>query len=71
MPKPENNKKLTLSAKLKQLETDVEWFYGDDFTIDEAVQKYQAAAQLAADINHDLAQLKNEVEVLADFGKNH
>ncbi len=69
MSKTENNKKLSLDARIKQLEADTEWFYGDDFTIDEAIKKYQSAARLASEIDQDLTKLKNQVEILADFSK--
>lgn len=69
MPKLEANKKLSLDTKIKQLETATDWFYGDQFNIDEAISKYQAASKLAAEINQDLAELKNQIEVLADFSK--
>lgn len=69
MPKPETNKKLSLDDKIKQLEAATDWFYSDQFNIDEAISKYQTAAKLAAEINQDLAELKNQVEVVADFSK--
>lgn len=69
MPKPEINKKLSLDTKIKQLETVTDWFYSDQFNIDEAISKYQTATKLAAEINQDLTELKNQVEVVADFSK--
>ena len=61
---------VTIEQKIAQLDTAVEWFYGDDFKLDEALAKYESAAQLATDIEKDLTELKNKVEVLEDFTKN-
>ncbi len=62
--------KLTLNQKIEKLDTEVEWFYSDDFRIDEAIEKYKGAAKLAKEIEADLEKLKNEIEVLEeDFSK--
>jgi len=65
MPKPET--KLSIDAKLKQLDEQVEWFYSEDFSLDQALENYRAAHQLAQTIEKDLSALKNQVEVIADF----
>jgi exodeoxyribonuclease VII small subunit len=59
----------SISDKIATLDQAVEWFYGDDFTLDQAVKKYQSATKLAQEIEQDLSELKNQVEVLADFAK--
>ena len=62
--------KTNLNDKIKELDSKVEWFYSDDFKLEEAVDKYKDAANLAKDIEKDLDELKNEIEVLAeDFSK--
>jgi len=62
--------KANLNDKIKELDSRVEWFYSDDFKLEEAVEKYKGAAELAKDIEKDLDELKNEIEVLAeDFSK--
>jgi len=62
--------KLNLNQKIEKLDGEVEWFYSDDFKLEEAVDKYKAATKLAKEIEKDLAELKNEIEVLAeDFSK--
>ena len=62
----ENN----LNEKIKELDSKVEWFYSDEFKLEDAVEKYKDAAALAKDIEKDLGELKNEIEVLAeDFSK--
>lgn len=59
--------KPSIKAKIDQLNSDVEWFYGEDFALDQALEKYQTATKLAETIEQDLDQLQNQVEVIADF----
>ncbi len=62
--------KLSLNQKIEQLDSQVEWFYSDEFKLDEATDKYKQAVTLAKEIEKDLAELKNEIEVLSeDFSK--
>lgn len=70
MPKNANTDKRTIAEKMEALDNAVEWFYGEDFVIDQALDKYKSASNLANEISHDLEQLKNEVEVLEDFTKD-
>ena len=60
----------SVTAKIEQLDHEVEWFYGDDFQLDKAVEKYQAATKLATEIDQELTNLKNQVKVIADFTKS-
>ncbi|MBR2709562.1 exodeoxyribonuclease VII small subunit [Candidatus Saccharibacteria bacterium] len=63
-------KEKSLNDKINELDTRVEWFYSDEFQLDEAVDKYKSALELAKEIETDLATLKNEIEVLTeDFSK--
>ena len=62
--------KLSINQKIAKLDEKVDWFYSDDFKLEDAVTKYQEAAKLAKDIEEDLKNLKNEIEVLVeDFSK--
>lgn len=62
--------KKTLNQKIGDLEAKVEWFYSDEFNLDEATKRYKESIELAKGIEKDLAELKNEIEVLAeDFSK--
>ena len=72
MPKNANQKndQPSISQKLAELDATVEWFYGDDFSLDEALDKYQSATNLAKEIEKDLSEMKNKVEVLEDFTKS-
>lgn len=60
----------TISQKLARLDQAVAWFHSDDFSLDQALTKYQAAADLARTIEHDLDELKNQVSVIADLTKS-
>ena len=59
-----------LNEKIAELDKKVEWFYSDDFKLEEAVGNYKEAAKLAKEIEKDLSELKNEIEILSeDFSK--
>lgn len=62
--------KSSINQKIEQLDRIVEWFYGDEFNLDEALEYYQKARDLSVEINRNLAELKNQVQVLADFTKD-
>ena len=62
--------KKTLSEKIKELEDKIEWFYSDDFDLEEAVLNYKSSIELAKELQKDLDDLQNEIEVLSeDFSK--
>ena len=64
------NNEMSLNQKIAKLDEEVEWFYSDDFKLEEAVEKYKGALDLANAIKKDLESLKNEIEVLSeDFSK--
>lgn len=65
-----NDHQSSINDKLAQLDTAVEWFYSDEFSLDQALDKYQSAAALAKTVEKDLAEMKNKVEVLEDFTKS-
>ena len=65
---PEKKQEKSLNQKIVELDSKVEWFYSDEFKLEEAVEKYKDALNLAKEIEKDLAELKNEIEVLSkDF----
>lgn len=62
--------KKTISQKIAELDKSTDWFYSDEFTLDEAVKKYKEAIEIAKELQKDLSDLQNEVEILAeDFSK--
>ena len=64
------SEKMTINQKIEQLDNEVEWFYSDEFKLEEATERYKAAIKLAKEIEKDLGELKNEIEILSeDFSK--
>ena len=60
----------TLNQKIEELEKSTDWFYSDEFNLDDAVKKYKSAIELAKELEEDLNNLKNEIEALSeDFSK--
>ena len=59
-----------VSEKIDELKSGVEWFYSEDFKLEEASEKYKALTSLAKEIETDLNDLKNEIKVIEeDFSK--
>jgi len=59
-----------VSGKISELKTGVDWFYSDDFKLEEASEKYKDLTKLAKEIEKDLEEMKNEINVIAeDFSK--
>ena len=54
----------TIGEKMARLEESVEWFNSDEFVLEEATAKYQEALELAKEIKGDLAELKNDIEII-------
>ena len=66
------NQDKTIDQKIEQLNQEIDWFYGDEFSLDHATEKYKSSIKLAEEIKKDLNSLKNEVAVLSeDFSKNN
>ena len=63
-------KDLTINQKLEQLDQQIEWFYGDNFSLEEATQRYKEAATYAKEIEAELNEIKNQIEIINhDFSK--
>lgn len=59
-----------INEKIKDLEEKVDWFYSDEFKLEEASGKYKEATKLAKEIEKDLEGLKNEIKIVEeDFSK--
>lgn len=69
MPK-DTRKTQTINDKIAELDHALEWFYGDDFRLDQALEKYQSASKMAGEIDRELTNLKNQVELVEDFTKS-
>ena len=61
---------MSINEKITDLNNKIQWFYSDDFSLDEAEARYKEAAALAKGIEDDLSTLKNHIEILSkDFTK--
>lgn len=61
---------MSINDKINQLNEQVQWFYSDDFNLDEAEKNYQEATKLAKEIEQNLNTLKNKIEIIdKDFTK--
>mgnify|MGYP001615866633 FL=1 len=54
-----------ISEKMSELSRLVEWFEGDDFEREKAIERYEEVQKLAKEIEADLGNLKNEITVVA------
>lgn len=61
-----SQKSKTLQEKLTELDELVDWFNNDDFALEDAVERFKKADRLAKEIESDLAEIKNEINVLAE-----
>lgn len=62
--------KKTMNNKIEEFDQCVDWFYSDEFDLDEVEERYKKAIALAEDIQKDLSELKNNIEILEkDFTK--
>lgn len=57
-------KNKTIASKTAELNELIEWFNGEDFSIEEALTKHEQAEKLAKEIEEDLLSLKNEISVV-------
>ena len=59
-----DNQKDSIQQKITNLHESVAWFDSEDFSLEEALDKFASAEKLAHDIEQDLKNLKNQVNVL-------
>lgn len=58
------NKTKTIGEKLEDFERLVAWFDTEDFSLQEALAKFEEAEALAKEIESELVSVKNRVGVL-------
>ncbi len=64
------NAKPNINQKIADLKDSMQWFYGDEFSLDQAADQYKKALGLAEEIQQDLTALKNQIDVIdKDFTK--
>jgi len=54
----------TLSQKIADLQEYVTWFEGEDFVVEQSIEKYKEAEELATEIKADLDELRNEITLV-------
>lgn len=64
MSKTSETTKKTVQQKMEELASLVAWFDGEDFALEEAIDKFKSAEALAEEIEQDLSSLKNDITVL-------
>lgn len=59
-----SEKNKTIQEKMAELSELVQWFQGSDFKLEESVEKFKKAEELAEIIETDLMNLKNDIQVV-------
>lgn len=59
-----SEKNKTIQEKMTELNEQLAWFDGDEFVLEEAVERFKKAKTLADEIEKDLSSLKNDITVL-------
>ena len=54
----------SVSEKMAQLGELVAWFEGDEFTLEDAIDKFREAEKLAESIENNLKNIKNDINVI-------
>ena len=54
----------TVAEKLEKLELLLTWFESEEITVEESLQKYEEALQLAKEVEELLEKAKNNVEII-------
>lgn len=54
----------TIQDKTTELSELVAWFDSDEFKLEEALDKFKIAETLATEIEKDLADLKNDIQIV-------
>lgn len=59
-----STKNSTIAEKRAQLTELLAWFEGEEFTVEEAIAKFEQAEKLANEIEAELLEYKNKIVVL-------
>lgn len=59
-----SQKTKSVSEKMAELGGLVAWFESDEFTIENAMEKFKQAEKLAALIENDLKNIKNDINII-------
>lgn len=58
------SKEKTIQEKIAELDGLVAWFDSDEFSLEQALEKFKTAESLALQIEKDLGALKNDIQVV-------
>lgn len=59
-----NQEDMTIKQSLEVLSEKIDWFSGEDFNIDQAVDKYQEAVEFANDVIARLEDVQNKIDII-------
>lgn len=60
------SKQSSIQEKMAALDELLAWFDGDDFELEQSLEKFTAAKKLADDIEQDLMTMKNKITVMSE-----
>lgn len=62
---------MTIAEKTDELNEMIAWFNGDEFELEQALDRFTEAEKLAEEIEQDLMALKNRIEIVKEkFDRN-
>ena len=59
-----DDKSVSISKRMEELEEKMNWFRGDEFTLDEAAERYAEVERMAGEIEEILMEMQNSVELI-------
>ena len=59
-----DGKSVSISKRMEELEEKMNWFKGDEFTLDEAAERYAEVERMASEIEEILMEMQNSVELI-------
>lgn len=59
-----NQSNTDINAKVQKLHEYMAWFEGEDFTLEQSIEKFNEAKKLADEIQADLNDFKNKITVV-------
>lgn len=58
-------KNKTIEEKMNELNSLLSWFDGEEFVLEQAIDKYKEAEKLADDIKQSLRAVQNEINIIS------
>ena len=59
-----DDKSVPISKRMEELEEKMNWFKGDEFTLDEAAERYAEVERMAGEIEEILMEMQHSVELI-------